>query len=97
MDKENIISTTCEVCDVSLDDLKSIRKTRDISDARKIAAFILLDNGMCYSYADAAKEVGLTPNGAYRALMCFEDLLKLSKPFRFRYEKVKILIEKVGE
>ena len=92
MDKEHIISTVCEVCEITVEELTSKRRTRDISDARKIAAFILLDNGMCYSYADAGKEVGLSMSGAYRALLCFHNLLNVSRPFRYRYERVRAIL-----
>ena len=92
MDKETIIKTVCQVCEVDVDQLKQTARTRDISDARKIIAYLLLDYGLCYSYEDAGKAVGLKRNSAYKALVYFRDLLKINAPFRFRYESaIRIL------
>lgn len=88
MDKEKIINTVCAVCQVDPDDILSNLRTRDISDARKIIAFVLLDNGLCFSVPEAAKAVGLKRNSVYVALNHFNDLLKINAPFRFRYNEV---------
>ena len=89
MQREEIIKITCEVCEVDPKDILSNLRTRDISDARKIIAFVLLDNGICFSVPEAARAVGLRRNSAYVALNHFNDLLKINVPFRFRYDAVR--------
>jgi hypothetical protein len=88
MDKEKIINTVCEVCEVSPADILSYLRTRDMSDARTIIAFVRVDSGECFSVPEAASVVGLKRNSAYVALNHFNDLLRINAPFRFRYNAV---------
>lgn len=93
MNAETIIKTVCKVYEIDIDQLKQATRTRDISDARKIIAYLLLDYGLCFTYEDAGKVVGLKSNSVYVALLCFKDLLKLNAPFRFRYNTIIGLLQ----
>lgn len=88
MEKEEVINIVCQICDVRPGDIRSSNRTRDISDARKLIAYVLLNNGICPSVPEVAKIVGLKRNSMYVALSFFEDLLRLDAPFRFRYNLV---------
>lgn len=89
MTKDKVINIVCEVCEITIEQLLSKRKTRDISDARKIIAFILLDEGLCYSFENTGKSIGLAKSATHKAIMYFHDYVKLDRNFRFLYEKSK--------
>lgn len=90
MDKEKIINIVCEVCEIDPTDILSNLRTRDVSDARKIIAFVLMDNGLCHTVQEAAEIVGLRRNSVYVALNLFHDLLKINAPFKKRYDTVVV-------
>ena len=93
--RRRVIEAVCEVCGVLPHEIRDpTRRTRDISDARKLIIFILLNKGYCRSMREACRMAGLQRNSAYHALRHLNHLMRVDADMKLRHSEVLAIVEK---
>jgi chromosomal replication initiation ATPase DnaA len=87
---DELIEIVCEVLKVDYDDLISISKKREHTEARMIVTDLILDRFSRYTL----KRVGIRLGGRTHSTMCnnmrnYRDLYKVDKDFRGKVLNVK--------
>lgn len=88
-----IINAVCDVCGITSDALTAKNRCRQITDARKMAAYLLLNSRVYTRMADVSPLVGLCRNSGYKTIESFGELVKYDHSFRERFQRVCLILE----
>lgn len=92
---QTILKAVCDVCGITTEELTGKSRRRKITDARKMAAYLLMDSRACTRIAEVSPLVGLCRNSGYKTVESFDELVRYDPAFRARFQRVCLLIENI--